>query len=400
MNYSEIYPLAQQLSQRMIHHRRTLHSLAETGFDTVKSADYIQNTLNQLGIKAERVCENGVFAHIGDNGAKSILLRCDIDALPVKEETGLDFSSENGCMHACGHDMHAAMLLGCAELLCKLKASLKGKATLLFQPAEELLQGANAVIKSGKLNLSEYGAAITLHVISPCNRQTGTVILPNGGIDAPSADFFKLTVEGAGCHGSSPWLGIDPISCICSMISGFDTIKAREVSTYKPFTLYTSSINAGKGFNVMPKKAEAMGSLRCFDENVRSFVKARMDEISRHIAKAYRCKAALDFSSGCPGFLIDKGLCDRFEKVLGDIFGKDRIFRESESSSTDTVKGSEDFSYFSSIIPCFTAAIPAGFEKDKAYTYQMHSPKVMFDENSLTVGCSVFSACALDFLQG
>ena len=279
MNYREIYNSSLEIKENLIKHRRIIHSFAETGFDTSKTAEYIKSVLEKLCVPTKQVCKNGLCGIIdGNKPGKTFLVRCDIDALPVREMTGLEFASKNGCMHACGHDMHAAMLLGCAELLCKYRESFSGTAVLLFQPAEELLIGAKSVIDNG-FDLSEFDGAMTLHVISPSDKKTGAVVLPKGGAEAPSADFFKINVNGKGCHGSSPWLGIDPISCACSIVSCLEMIKAREVSAYFPFTLTVASINSGTGFNVIPENAQIKGSLRCYDEKTRKFVKSRMKEI-------------------------------------------------------------------------------------------------------------------------
>ena len=398
MNYSDIFAQSNAIKQRIVSHRRKIHSFAETGFETAKTSLYIKSVLEELGVETKDVCKNGVCAFVhGKKDGKAFLVRSDIDALPVIEATGLDFASDNGCMHACGHDMHAAMLLGCAELLCKMKDEFSGTVALLFQPAEELLAGAKSIIDNG-FDLTCFDGAMTLHVISPSDKKTGTVVLPKGGTDAPSADFFTVKIMGKGCHGSSPWLGTDPVSCACNIVTTLDTIRAREVSAYFPFTLTVASINAGSGYNVIPESAELCGSLRCYDENVRTFVKKRINEICAGICSAYGCKESITFESGCPSFVVDKELTDRFQNVLCETLGQENVFRAPEEQSY-SLKGSEDFSYFSQVLPSFTAAIPAGFMENKTYSSQMHSPTVMFDEDALPVGCSVFTACTLDFLK-
>lgn len=399
MNYREIYNSSLEIKENLIKHRRIIHSFAETGFDTSKTAEYIKSVLEKLCVPTKQVCKNGLCGIIdGNKPGKTFLVRCDIDALPVREITGLEFASKNGCMHACGHDMHAAMLLGCAELLCMYRESFSGTAVLLFQPAEELLIGAKSVIDNG-FDLSEFDGAMTLHVISPSDKKTGAVVLPKGGAEAPSADFFKINVNGKGCHGSSPWLGIDPISCACSLVSCLDMIKAREVSAYFPFTLTVASINSGTGFNVIPENAQIKGSLRCYDEKTRKFVKSRMKEICQSTGLSFRCDVELEFESGCPVLNLDKKLIDSFENVLINALGQENVYRNANEDDI-SLKGSEDFAYFTSEIPSFTAAIPAGYREDKTYSSQMHSPNVMFDEDALPVGCGVYTCCTLEFLKG
>lgn len=395
---NEIYGFAKSINQTLVNHRRTVHAYAETGFETVKTADYICKTLRSLGLKPNRICKNGIYADIGgESEGKSVLLRCDIDALPIPEKTSLPFKAENGSMHACGHDMHTAMLLGCAEILQKNISAIHGKATLLFQPAEEILMGADAVIKS-ELTIDKYDAAVTLHVISPSDKTTGNVIVPKGGVDAPSADFFTVTVKGSGCHGSSPWLGKNPISCACSIVTTLDGIKAREVNSDFPFNLVITSISSGDGFNVIPDIAKISGSSRCYDEETRSFVKKRIEEISDACCKAHRCDFEISYKSGCPSLIINKELTDFFEETLKKTLGEAHVFRICEETK-NAIKGSEDFAYFSRKLPCFTVAIPAGFNGDEKYKFQMHSSGVLFDEDALPVGAAVYASCAIDFLN-
>ena len=212
------------LSEKIRNHRHFLHENAETAFDTPKTSKYIYDTLCSIGVECSYIGKNAVVGMIyGNKNGKTILLRADIDALPIKEESGLPYSCKNGNMHACGHDMHAAMLLGASEILSGMKESLCGNVKLLFQPAEEILSGAKAATKEGVLDGVDY--AMTVHVMTASEIPTGSVLLSYDSPCAPSADFFSMKVKGVGCHGSSPSIGIDPISCACRIITNLEHIK-------------------------------------------------------------------------------------------------------------------------------------------------------------------------------
>ena len=200
MNYSDIFAQSNAIKQRIVSHRRKIHSFAETGFETAKTSLYIKSVLEELGVETKDVCKNGVCAFVhGKKGGKAFLVRCDIDALPVREATGLDFASDNGCMHACGHDMHAAMLLGCAELLCKMKDEFSGTVALLFQPAEELLAGAKSIIDNGlcdyvamdiKNSKERYNETIGIDKFDISKVEKSVEILMSSGVDFE----FRTTV--------------------------------------------------------------------------------------------------------------------------------------------------------------------------------------------------------------
>ena len=392
MDYSTVLPLCNQLKQKMVQHRRTIHSFAETGFDTFNTTEYIIKQLSSLGIDSYTVCNNAVCADIiGKQGTKAVLLRCDIDALPIKEETNLEFSATNGNMHACGHDFHAAMLLGCAEVLIRLKNEFYGKVTILFQPAEETLSGAKAVLDSG-FDIESYDGAVTVHVIAPCKSTIGSIILPEAGINAPSADFFCIEVNGKACHGSSPWLGKNPITPITEIICALNTLASQESDKSKEITITVTSVNSGNSNNVIPEKAQIMGSMRTFDEADRESAKKRVIEISEGISKIFNCLGKVTFTSGCPCLKADKNLTTIMRTVFEKVFGNDNVLSPIESNS---LKGSEDFAYFSQRIPSISVAIPAGTECN----HNMHSSKVIFNEEALHVGCAVYASFALEILK-
>ena len=395
MNIKEtVIDKTERLQEKLIYHRRFLHQNAETGFDTQKTSKYIYDTLCSLGVECRFLGENAVVGDIkGKKGGKTVLLRADIDALPIKEETDLSYSSKNGNMHACGHDMHAAMLLGSAELLQSLKDNFCGNVRLLFQPAEEILSGAEMAIKNGVLDGADF--AMTLHVMTASDVPTGCVLLSYDSPAAPSADFFEMKIFGKGCHGSSPSIGIDPITCACRIVTDLQHIRAYEVGIHDKAVLSFGQISGGNNANALPDEVILKGTLRCFDENVRKFYKKRFEEISSGIAKAFRCQSQITYTSCAPCLINDKAILDATAKNMRELLGKENVIKIKDTKSK--IQGSEDFAYISQKIPSVSLAVAAGSKND-GYTLPLHNPKVTFDERALGIGCKVFTYNALKLL--
>ncbi|MBQ6898675.1 MAG: amidohydrolase [Clostridia bacterium] len=390
----EILEINNAVFDRTRHHRRFLHENAETGFDTEKTSKYIYDTLCSFGVECSYFGKNAVVGNIyGGNSGKTILLRADIDALPIKEETNLPYSCKSGNMHACGHDMHAAMLLGAAELLQSAKNKIFGNIRLLFQPAEEILSGAKAAIENNVLN--DVDMAMTLHVMTASNFPTGSVLLSYDTPSAPSADFFEIKISGKGCHGSSPSIGIDPISCACRIVNDLQHIKAYELGIHDKAVLTFGQISGGTGANAIPDNVFLKGTLRCFDEQVRKFYKRRFEEISTGIAEVFRCKSEINYTSCCPCLVNDRKILDKTSKYMADLLGEENVITIKDTKSK--IQGSEDFAYISQAVPSVSVAISAGSIKD-GYTLPLHNPKVTFDEGALEVGCKVFAYNAIKLL--
>lgn len=385
---------SKSIASKLRDHRRYLHRNAENGFDTVKTSQYIYNTLCTLGVECRFLGKNAVVSEIyGKKAGKTILLRADIDALPICEETVLPYSCKNGNMHACGHDMHAAMLLGAAEILNSQKDSLCGNVRLLFQPAEEILSGAKMTVDSGVLDGIDY--AMTLHVMTASEIPTGSVIISYDSPAAPSADFFEMKISGKGCHGSSPSIGIDPITTACRIVTELEHIRAYEIGIHDKAVLTFGQISGGSSANAIPDEVILKGTLRCFDEDVRSFYKKRFREISDGIALSFRCSCEINYTSSCPCLIFDKELLNKTADNLSQLLGKEKVIIIKDTKSK--VQGSEDFAYISQVVPSVSVAISAGSVGD-GYIYPLHNPKVTFDEKALEVGCGVFSYNAIKLL--
>ncbi len=384
---------AREMGEYLKKARRTLHGFAETGFDLVQTRAYVKEELQKAGLKPVDCGKSGVVALVG-SGKKTFLLRADMDALPVKEESGEQFSAQNGHMHACGHDLHTAMLLGAAKLLKAHEKELAGTVKLMFQPAEELLEGAKDMINSGVLEGPAPDAALMIHVMTGVPLPAGTVVIAAPGASAPAADFFQIEIRGKGCHGAMPHTGIDPVNVGAHIILALQELHARELAMGERAALTVGGFSTDGAANVIPDKAVLSGTLRAFDEKTREFLKGRLNEIAFHTAQAFRAEAEVIFTSGCPALVNDEALVACAKAYLNDLLGEKSVFSaEDHALGAQDASGSEDFAYISQKVPSLMLALGAG-ERERGYLYPLHHPKVRFDESALAVGCAALAYTA------
>lgn len=401
----EILQEAKSMAQELIEKRRYLHENAETGFNLEKTLKFVETELINMGYNPIRCGKSGLIAIAGGKKeGKVFLIRGDMDALPIKEETDLDFASNNGCMHACGHDMHTAMMLGAAKILKKYENEINGTVKLMFQPAEEIFEGSQDMIENGLLNNPKVDAALMIHVMSNTPFKPGTVIVSSPGVSAPAADYFEIKIQGSGCHGSMPNTGVDPINVAAHILLALQEINARELSVTDKAVLTIGTLNSGNIANVIPDTAVMGGTVRTYDEETRKFIKTRMTEISEGIAKTFRAKAEVSFGSGCPTLVNDTELSNCMSKYTQELLGKEMAFTVEElskmSGSVQSSKsaGSEDFAYVSQNVPSIMLALAAG-SPENGYVYPGHHPKVMFDEEALPFGSSIYAYTAMKWLM-
>ncbi|MBQ5929336.1 MAG: amidohydrolase [Clostridia bacterium] len=386
---------AKKIQTEITQYRRYLHQNAEVGFDLPKTAEYVAEQLRSMGYTPKVVGRYALTAEIG-RGSPVFLLRADMDGLPIKEQSGEPFACKYGYMHACGHDLHTAMLLGAAKLLKAREKDLKGKVKLLFQPAEEILEGAKNAVENGVLTHPKVDGAMMLHVLTGVPLPMGSVVVAQG-VSAPAADFFTLEVQGKGCHGSTPWKGVDASAVGAKILLGLQEITAKEVSFTMPSVLSVGSISAGEAGNVIADKGVLKGTLRTFDEGARAYIKTRIEEIAKYTAKAFRAKAKVKFEGGCHSLLNDEKLSALALQTAKALLGES-VFSSAEMGSNEEKGGSEDFAYISREVPSVMLALSAGNNKD-GYKYPLHHPKVKFDENALYIGSALYTAIALQFLK-
>ena len=376
--------------------RRYLHANAETGFSLPKTLAYIEKQLIDMGYSPQKCGRAGLVVELG-KGKKTILLRADIDGLPISEKTNLPYACKNGNMHACGHDLHTAMLLGAAKLLKEEEDTLNGCVRLLFQPAEEILEGAKNCIEAGVLK--GVSAALMMHVLTAFNSTMVGVIVSSEGVSAPAADYFTIQIQGKGCHGSAPWKGVDALTVAARILLGLEELQAREISSSAPAVLTVGSLQAGEASNAISDKAVLRGTLRSFDEETRLFVKERMEHIAKNIARAFRATARVSYEGGCPTLVNDGKVALLAEEAAKKLLGEKVV--TSAELGADVRRnsgGSEDFAYISHALPSVMLGLVAG-KKEEGCEYPLHHPKVKFDESVLSTGAALFVGLAQKLLD-
>lgn len=398
MTKEQILQEASAISPEIQAHRRWLHQHPETGFDLSDTKSYVKTALENLGLKVSECGKAGLVTTLG-NGGKTILLRADMDALPIPEEADVEFPSRNGRMHACGHDMHTAMLLGAAKLLKAHEQELSGTVKLMFQPAEEIFEGGKDMISNGVLEKPDVDAAIMIHVTAGMPLPAGMVIVSAPGVTAPAADYFSIHIQGKGCHGSTPQNGVDSLTAAAHVLIALQEIQARELPASDESVLTIGTFHGGTAENVIADSAVLGGTIRTYDESVRSFLKERIAQIAQGVATAFRASAVVEFGSGCPTLTNNSDLCKAIHGYLRELLGPG-VLNAADLNGGKPARGggSEDFAYVSQKVPALMLALAAG-EPAKGYAYPQHHPKVKFDESVLPIGSAVFTYAAMRYLQ-
>ena len=394
---------AEQIHDIVLRERRTLHQIAETGFELTQTVAFVKNELTEMGLQPTDCGRAGIVALIGGKKpGKTFLLRADMDALPIKEQSGLSFAAQNGNMHACGHDMHTAMLLGAARLLKAHEEEIEGTVKLMFQPAEEIFEGSSDMLKAGLLDEPKVDAALMIHVMAGMPFSPGTVIVSAPGVSAPAADYFEITVRGKGCHGSMPNTGVDPLTAAAHILIALQEIQARELAMGDRAVLTVGTLHAGTAANAIPDESVLGGSIRTFDEETRAFIKQRLTEIAEGTAAVFRATATVSFGSGCPTLKNDRELTVSAERYMTELLGNEKALsaaklNEAGGGQGSKTAGSEDFAYISQAVPSVMLALAAG-QPEKGYCYPQHHPMVKFDESVLACGSAVYAYAALRWL--
>ena len=371
--------------------RRRLHSFAECGFSLPKTISFVKNALQNIGFEPIECGKGGLICEIGSVArpkAPAVLLRADMDALPLKEETNLPFRAENGHMHACGHDMHTAMLLGAAAILKKREGALPVPVRLVFEGAEETLSGAKDLCDAGVL--SGVGAALMLHAVTAVPFPTGTVLLPPSGISAPAAAFFEIELIGKSAHVGEESLGADALSAaVCLYL---EVLRAKE-EMGEDFFLSVGRWTAGDAPNVVPQRAVLSGSFRTRNEEKLEHFRKRLKELCEKPKDGVTSR--LRFQGGCPPLKSDMRCISAMNTALeGAGFAHHKV-QEAKGNA------SEDFATFAALCPSVALALAAG-EKGHGYEHPLHHPRVLFDEDALPIGAAVYALGAFalgDLLQ-
>lgn len=396
--YSDMLSKAKSIQEIIVSHRRYLHANAEVGFELHKTKAYVRTKLEELGYQVNDCGRCGLVTTIGGKKpGKVFLLRADMDALPIQEESGEEFASRLGAMHACGHDMHTAMLLGAAQLLKMYENKIHGIVKLMFQPAEEIFEGSYDMIQAGVLEHPRVDAAMMLHVTPGIPFPVGTAVVSSPGVSAPAADYFTIHVQGKGCHGSTPQAGVDALTAAAHILIALQEIQARELGIGDDAVLTIGQMHGGTASNAIADSATMGGTVRTFDEKIREMVKERICEIASGVAKAFRAEAKVSFDSGCPSLMNDRNISESVTNYIEELLGNAYTTAGLNPSGKPSAGGSEDFAYISREVPSVMVALAAG-EPQKGYGYTVHHPKVTFDEAALPIGSAIYAYCALRYL--
>ncbi len=385
---------AKAISGELVTLRRAIHAEPELGLHTPKTRDKVRMALAHLPLEwREGSSTSGMVAVLkgGAGEGRRVLLRGDMDALPMPEETGLEFASQiPGTMHACGHDAHTAMLAGAAELLAKRAETLKGEVLLMFQPGEEGHHGARFMLDDGLLDPLP-DAAFALHVFP--NAPHGTF----GGKAGPllaSADQFTITVRGRGGHASLPHETLDPVPVACEIVMALQAMITRKFNVFDPAVLTVARISSGTTFNVVPDSAEIEGTMRSLSPESRQRLRDNVQLIAAGIAGAHNLTCDIDLVEGFPVTVCDGRAVDLGERVAGSLFGP-----ESFLALENPLMGAEDFSYVLEKVPgamFFLGASHAG--EDWTQCCGIHSTRMMLDETVMPRGAAMLTGLAEAFL--
>jgi amidohydrolase len=381
--------------------RRRLHRQPEVGLRLPRTQRTILDAVTDLGLEPRTGSSvTSVVALLdGTRPGPTVLLRADMDALPLREETGLDFASEvDGAMHACGHDTHVAMLVSAARLLAARRRDLAGRVVLMFQPGEEGYHGARFMLEEGLLDgwgpgTAPVSAAFALHITT--QYRTGTVSLRPGTLLA-SGDRLRIVVHGSGGHASAPYHALDPVPVACEIVQALQTMITRRVNVFDPAVVTIAKITAGSAHNIIPDSAEMLGTLRALSAQTRQAVRDQVIRVAEGVAAAHGATAEVEVEVGYPVTVNDPGAAELARRVAVDLVGEDRV-----TVMADPIMGSEDFSYVLQRVPgamAFLGACPPGLDPDSAPSN--HSSRVVFDEDALAVGVASYAALALRHLAG
>lgn len=373
------------IKQTLIEWRRHFHKNPEISYREYSTSDYIYETLQSFGnIEVSRLTPTsvlGVLKGTLTGESKTIILRADIDALPIQEETKSEFKSVNdGVMHACGHDAHAAMLLGAAKILSQEQDNLTGEIRFIFQHAEEEYPGgAHEIVNCGVAEGVDY--AYALHV-SP-EHPTGTFSIKKGAWCA-AADEFYITIHGSGGHAAKPDSTIDPIIVGAEFTTAVQSIVSRKISPVSVPVISVTNFHAGEVVNVIPGKVEISGTIRSLDESSRLKARDELERILKGVTLAHDTTYDIRWDIGYPAVVNDEKATDISRKVFEQIVGEENIIEVEHPSF-----GTEDFSSFSSVVPGSMQQLGV-YSEDMGNSYPLHHPKFNIDENALLFGVEYF----------
>ena len=390
---------AKQLQPELLQCRRTIHRHPETGFDLQETKVLVKRHLTEMGYTPQECGKCGLVALAGGKKkGRTILIRADMDALPIEEEAEVEYRSETpGRMHGCGHDMHTAMLLGAARLLKAHEDELAGTVKLMFQPAEELFQGADDMIGAGVLENPHVDAAVMIHVVPGLPLPSGIVLVPGAGTGMASCQQYRIVVKGKGGHGAMPHVSVDPITAAAHIHLALQEISSRELGPDEFGVFTTGMFRAGDASNIIPDTAEMRGTIRTADLAVNEKIKTRIREIAQGVGGAMRTEVTVDFFDFCPPMLADGALSECGLGYMKELLG-DGAMSMAALGGPKVGGGSEDFAFVSCKVPTVGMFLSAG-SPEEGYAYSQHHPKVTFDDSILYRGSAAYAYFAARWLE-
>ena len=384
----DLIHLASPHSDTIKGYRHALHRIPETSFEEFKTAAFLADTLSGMGLHPETgIAETGLTALLSGKGeGKTLLIRADMDALRVTEETGLPHASTHpGKMHACGHDGHMAMVLGAALVLSKITDRFRGNVKFLFQPAEEGPGGARPMIEAGVLENPKVDLALGAHLWPSLPK--GTIGIKEGPLMA-AADFFDLAIHGKGGHGAMPHLCVDPIDTAVQVHAAFQRIVSRKMDPMSPTVITIGAMNGGSSANIIPDTVLMKGTTRTFDKKIWNGFPERLEKIVRNVCETTGATYTFDYHTYYPPLHNHPGVTKSVAASAVRLFGKDAV------TAPDPTMGGEDFAFYLDEVPgCF---LFIGTGEDNSVP--LHNSRFDFDEDVLLTGVSLFVQAALDLL--
>lgn len=386
---------AKKIQNQIVSWRREIHQFPEIGHNVPKTAAYIAEKLEEMGIEYRaNVGGYGIVGLIkGSKEGKTIALRADMDGLAIREETGLPFASTNGNMHACGHDCHVAMLLGAAKILNENREKIKGNVKLIFQPAEEGPGGAKPMIEDGALENPKVDAIIGLHVGAMFKEVgTGQIGICYGTIQA-CLDRFYIKIIGHGCHGALPHMGVDPIAIGGQVITALQTIVSREQKPTHPAVVTIGKLHGGSAYNVIPDYVEMEGTVRALYQDERERIASHIESIVAGITRGMGGDYEYEYTFGYPPTVnnpeFTKDIVETIKKIVDE---KDIV------EIKEPTMGGEDMSYYLLEVPGSYICLGSNNE-EKGIIYPHHNSKFDVDEDVLWKGTALLAQGSIDWLE-
>ena len=388
----ELFPYTQAM-------RRDFHKHPELGFREIRTGGIVAKELEALGIEVTKgVGKTGVVGFLeGSKPGPTILLRFDMDALPIAEDTGAEYTSENpGVMHACGHDGHTAIGLTVAKILNERKNELAGNIKFCFQPSEEgtngeEVGGAMMMIRDGVMEGPKVEKTLSLHLWN--DKPVGWLHVAGGPVMA-GADLFSIKITGRGGHGAQPETTIDPIVCAAQMVTAIQSIVARNIEPLKPAVISVTTIHSGTAFNIIPQTAELGGTIRTFETEVRNRVHERLNQVVQNVAASMGCEAELMIKQVTAPVINNDAVAASVLATAQSVFPQNPI----ESNQYLTM-GAEDMGWMQEKADgCYFFIGSANAERNLNYNH--HHPKFDFDESALINGVALMASAAADLLKG